>query len=271
MKKTGILAFFLALLFLLPPLSAGAVFYPEKNCDLLILLYHDLVEEETSASSNPLYATTPRKFEEDLKVLLSSGRLPLSLEDYASGCYRAGGRYFAVTFDDGYLSNYRFAYPVLKKYGIPGAVFAVVSTVGRSNHFKYYQADEMNDLVKVYSHSFGHLDLASLDSEELKKDLTLSFETLEKKLASPGGRFLAYPGGSYSVETVGVARACGAALQFVQDGSLLTASDLLTRVMVYYGSDMRKIVETHDFSRPVSLRLLRPESAAGAKGRIGAI
>src|SRR6185295_17051294 len=47
----------------------------------------------------------------------------------------------AVTFDDGYRDVYEQAFPILKRMGIPAAVFVVAGTVGTSqmlNHDRLY-------------------------------------------------------------------------------------------------------------------------------------
>src|SRR6185503_3039819 len=47
----------------------------------------------------------------------------------------------AITFDDGYSDVYEYAYPTLKRKGIPAAVFVVTDLVGRDHwqtHDKLY-------------------------------------------------------------------------------------------------------------------------------------
>src|SRR5262249_62100717 len=71
-------------------------------------------------------------FEKHLDWLASRFRL-VSLEEL--GLHLQSGRRFskpaaAITFDDGYADVYRNAFPILKKKGIPGAVFVVTSLVG---------------------------------------------------------------------------------------------------------------------------------------------
>lgn len=243
-RKSGkaIPAILLALLLFLLP--AEGIFHKEKSCELFILLYHDLTEDEKAAESNRLYATTPEKFEADLVSVSEMGYQPLSLLDFYEGNYEAGGRYFSVTFDDGYLSNYLLAFPILEKLGIPGDIFTVVGTVGRSNHFKYFHADEMEKtgLVRIYSHTLSHLDMTSLEETELREDISESFSLLEERLSLSRPRLISYPGGSYNDETISVLRECGAEIQFVQDTPPLSPPDLVKRYMVYFDTDMASLL-----------------------------
>jgi len=255
---------------LLPAGSAGAVFYPEKSCDLFILLYHDLVDEKT-AEGNPLFTTTAQRMEENLHFLLDSGYEPLSLAAYCDGEYEAGGKYFCITFDDGYLSNYTEAFPLLKRMGIPGDIFAVTDTVGRSNHFKYFHADEMeaDGTVRIYSHSSAHSDLATLTDDALRLDVQGAFEMLETRLAREDRhRLIAYPGGSYNESTIAILRECGALLQFVQSVPDIPPTDLLKRYMVYYHSDMAALLAEFEGDQPFALHEPQPKHAADDRARI---
>ncbi len=51
------------------------------------------------------------------------------------GRYDESRRYAVVTFDDGWLDNYRYAYPVLKHHGIPATIFLATGLVGTAGWF----------------------------------------------------------------------------------------------------------------------------------------
>jgi peptidoglycan/xylan/chitin deacetylase (PgdA/CDA1 family) len=101
----------------------------------LVLGYHRVVEEfgATADVEMPSMLISSRMFERHLDCI---GRhfTFVSLDDI--GEHAAGGRRFdkpvaAVTFDDGYRDVYEHAFPILKRKGIPAAVFVVTGLIGR--------------------------------------------------------------------------------------------------------------------------------------------
>ena len=133
----------------------------EKEGRVVILLYHDLVEKELGENNNPEYCTTGEKFRLDIETLLNRGWKSISSEMYAKGEYDKGENYFIITFDDGYISNYTIAYPIMLELGVYGDIFTCTGNVHFSNHFKWDQGQEMEDsgYVKLYSHTHRHYSL----------------------------------------------------------------------------------------------------------------
>lgn len=246
--------------------SALAVFYPQKRCFLIILLYHDIVETAEEAGSNPLYSTTKEKFEEDMLFWLNEGYEPLSLRMYYDGEYKTNGRYFCVTFDDGYLSNYTMAFPILQKYSIYGDIFIVPGTVELDNHFKYNQADEMEQsgLIAIYSHSYSHNNLTEYTSDELIADTNDVYDDFESNLSKRDRvMMISYPGGQYNAQTVETLREAGYKMQFVQNLPERGSTDLLKRYMVYYNTKMQKILQ--DYESEWSIAKIRDYSVNNGK------
>lgn len=101
----------------------------------LILGYHRIVEdfEGTSRQAMPSMLTSVEMFERHLDVVSQHFRF-VTLDEIgerlATG-HRLTERLAAVTFDDGYRDNYEHAFPILKRKGIPAAVFVVTDLVGK--------------------------------------------------------------------------------------------------------------------------------------------
>jgi peptidoglycan/xylan/chitin deacetylase (PgdA/CDA1 family) len=101
----------------------------------LVLGYHRVVEDFGAAARTemPSMLISSRMFERHLDCI---GRHFTFVTLDEIGQHIAGGRRFerpvaAVTFDDGYRDVYENAFPVLKRKGIPGAVFVVTDLIGR--------------------------------------------------------------------------------------------------------------------------------------------
>ncbi len=102
----------------------------------LVLGYHRVVENFRSSSA---YSIAPmlismRTFESQLDWIGRRFEF-ISLDDLAD--VMEGKKHFrkpvaAITFDDGYVDVYRYAFPLLKRKGIPWAMFVVTDRLGTS-------------------------------------------------------------------------------------------------------------------------------------------
>jgi peptidoglycan/xylan/chitin deacetylase (PgdA/CDA1 family) len=59
-------------------------------------------------------------------------------------------RYCVVTFDDGWLDNYLYAYPLLKKHQIPATIFLPTSFIGTD---RWFWPDQVGSLLRQYDSS----------------------------------------------------------------------------------------------------------------------
>jgi peptidoglycan/xylan/chitin deacetylase (PgdA/CDA1 family) len=101
----------------------------------LVLGYHRVVEDFAAVARTemPSMLTSTAMFERHLDCI---GRRFQFVSVDEIGIRLASGTPFerpvaAVTFDDGYRDVYEHAYPVLKRKGIPAAVFVVTDLIGR--------------------------------------------------------------------------------------------------------------------------------------------
>jgi len=84
-------------------------------------------------------------------------------------------RTISITFDDGYRDNYTYAFPILKKYGLPATVFIIVNEVGRLDRLSWDEIKEMQDsgIITFGSHTLGPEPLIKISSKaELRKHMS---------------------------------------------------------------------------------------------------
>ena len=165
----------------------------------------------------------------------------------------------AITFDDGYLDNYIFAFPILKRYNIKVAIFVVIDWVeeaskgqgvrvkgqevilpfhhegkeliakGQSHKvvMNWDMIKEMKEsgLVEFYSHTMSHSKCSELSDEKLIRELEGSKRVLEQRLSKPC-QYLCWPKGLFNISSVNIAKKAGyTALFTTKRGVTKTHSD----------------------------------------------
>lgn len=105
-----------------------------------MLMYHRVLtrEEVTLQSVQPGMFVLDNVFAQQMSFLKKNFTL-LSFQElldlWRGGTWNHRARYCVVTFDDGWLDNYRHAYPVLQKLGIPATIFLPTDYVGTDEWF----------------------------------------------------------------------------------------------------------------------------------------
>ena len=137
---------------------------PPQSATIPILMYHHLDEVGNDAT-----IVTPERFEEHMQALSRAGYtaiLPRDLRAFVEKGTPLPDRAVLITFDDGYLSNYEIAWPILEHYGLRAAIFVIGRSVGTDRykdtgreitpHFTWTQAAEMvaSGHIEIQSHTF---------------------------------------------------------------------------------------------------------------------
>jgi peptidoglycan/xylan/chitin deacetylase (PgdA/CDA1 family) len=106
---------------------------PARDC-LLVLNYHRIGNAEDDLFDPGVFSATADEF--DYQIAYLKRRLSLvTLEEalaYIDGTEKKKTHRCRVlmTFDDGYLDNYKIAYPILRLHGVQGVFFLATSMVG---------------------------------------------------------------------------------------------------------------------------------------------
>ena len=138
----------------------------EQEYKIPILLYHHL--SETAAESDTVLS--PANFECQMKLLYENGYKAISFEDliqFVEKGKRLPEKAVVITFDDGYYSNYEYAFPILQKYGFEATIFVIGHSIGQdmykdtghkiTPHFGTKEMQEMlaSGLIKIHSHTLN--------------------------------------------------------------------------------------------------------------------
>ena len=170
-----------------------------------VLLYHHLVKESelTAAQSQNDSVMSVEQFSAQMKYLFDNKYYTASLyelELYIDGKMNLPERTVVITFDDGYRSNTKYAYPILKNYDFHASIFLITSLIGEKEnvieHAGWSDLKKCGDVFSYHSHSHnlhklqrdGRSSLITSDSSAVVEDLLIS-----KALLSTS--YLAYPYG----------------------------------------------------------------------------
>ena len=103
-----------------------------------VLYFHSIAPYQHPQWVNSFLTLEVKYFEAVVRMLARRKHRFLDLDEYleirSKPALAGKGRYVCLTFDDGYLDNYVFAYPILKKFKAKGTIFvnpALVQIEGR--------------------------------------------------------------------------------------------------------------------------------------------
>lgn len=153
-----------------------------------VLLYHALVRSsQPSAESREVkYEVTAATFQNHVRRIRAGGRRVLSMKEIldASGVPSSESA-VGITFDDGFVSDYEEAFPVLVKEGARGDFFVNTANIGKPGYLSWEQIREMHGGgMGIHSHGHSHAALSLLPLDGLRRELATSRKLLEDKLGS---------------------------------------------------------------------------------------
>lgn len=223
--------------------------------DLLILCYHAVSDRWPADLS-----VTPAAFEKQLRGLQRSGYQAITLSEVRTA---RPEKALVVTFDDGYLSTYTEAAPILARLRMPATLFVPSDYIGRGRPMVWPGIDQWLDspyrdeLIpldwekvqelaeagwEIGSHTCSHPKLTRLPETELEREMTASRVTIETALRLPCTT-IAYPYGDVDDRVAEAAATAGYQLGVGLPARWTPATDpmQLPRVGVYNGQSGLKL------------------------------
>ena len=180
-------------------IAAGtAVLFLRTAYTIPVLMYHSIDHKDKATK----LSVSPESFERQMKFLHDHHYNVVGLEkivSYMRNNEKVPPRTVAITFDDSFYNNYKNAFPVLKRYGFPAAIFVITSKIGQKGYSGWKELKEMSDsgLVTIGSHTVKHRWLPTMGTKDLDNELRASKEVLEKNLGKPVDIFC-YPIGAHN-------------------------------------------------------------------------
>ena len=177
-----------------------------------ILFYHKVNYLNPESTEQCLYVT-PKDFEKQMNLLKKWNYMTVSLDDVVSSAKRNKEfpkKPIVITFDDGYLDNYTYAFPIMKNRGFTGTVFLTTDAVGKTMVFdeskekipdKFMSWEDAKKMAafgfSFGSHSCAHKRMTKLTDEEAWDEITKSKQIIEENLSQPV-KYFCYPYGDYN-------------------------------------------------------------------------
>lgn len=181
-----------------------------KRMPVPILMYHVISKAPAGVTNAELWVDKD-VFADEMRALQAAGYTAITLRQAWDG-WKDGGplprKPIVLTFDDGYLSHYTHAKPVLRKLGWPGVLYLTTRNIGPDG----LTERQLRSLIKagweIDSHTRTHPDLTTLDDATLAQELTDSRTELQQRLGVPVD-FFAYPAGRYDARVQAAVKAAG--------------------------------------------------------------
>ena len=215
-----------------------------------VLMYHHVCPHPG------LVTVSPETFEEHMAYLARKKYRALAADEFLEflqGKRVLSGRHVLITFDDGYLDNYVYAYPILQRYGLKATIFAITGLIGDGAARAYLgaakvlpatpdhrackaavaegrsdevmlrwpeiEAMEASGAVEIHSHTHTHQrwDQLHADNKQrfdaVESDLDASRTALKTHLGRES-RHLCWPWGYFEPEYQSIAARIGFAAQY---------------------------------------------------------
>ena len=217
--------------------SAGSIQYP-------VIAENSLLEPPSYAGFEPLpsftyhhvdpkitndITITPATFEAELKTLQSLGYHSVTAREVVEHQIKGTplpDKPVMLSFDDGWITQYTNAWPLLQKYGFKATFFINPQPIS-AGYRAYLTRDMVETLAKagndIESHTWRHYPLTrsrTVSAAAFQKGNVSELTRASAWIATAAGQApvaICYPYGYYDLEAIGLARAVGYSAGFSVD------------------------------------------------------
>lgn len=162
-----------------------------------LLMYHAVSQPHTRCDDADQYLSVGKEsFQQQITGIIGLGHSICCLQNALENDSVKLGCKTVFTFDDGHISNYQAALPILVDNSATADFFINPGNVGKQNFINWAELREMAGVgMSIQSHGYRHVYLTSLTDSRLRENLLRSRLEIEENvgtkvniLAPPGGR-----------------------------------------------------------------------------------
>ena len=189
-----------------------------KDYGLISIMYHRFNESKYPSTNIQLDV-----FKEQLNIIKKQEIRFIHPKDFEKSLSQnKKERKILFTVDDGLISFYENAWPILKEKKIPFILFVNTREVGAYNYMNWEQIKELysSDLVEIGNHSHSHEYLVDTSADVIKNDIAESIRIFKKNLGK-NSDFFSYPFGEYSLEFKQIIKEFGFKYAFGQHSGVI--------------------------------------------------
>lgn len=217
-----------------------------------ILVYHSMAPHGPNQSAmQRYYDVAPEAFLKQMQYLKDAGYTVISLDylaDALSETINLPPKSVVITFDDGWRSQYSYAFPVLKKFGYTATFFIFTNAIDSNYFLTWDQVRLMNNAgMQIGGHTESHPYLPDIhDTAQLRDEIIGGKRIIEDQIHQKIYTF-AYPFGHYSDTIISVVKEAGyKAARSTYKGTHHSKADLYTLRAIEVTDDFNKFVQNLD-------------------------
>lgn len=256
---------------------------------IIVLMYHRVND---NFEPNPLLVST-KAFRQQMQYLHNHKYRVIGISELVSELNRSASsqvlnpkvqkrlssKTVLITFDDGYRSNYLYAYPILKEFAFPATIFLTTGMIAADKANPKYKIMPFVDAdmlsweniremaengIEFGAHAVNHPHLTQINIEEAKREIEESKKVVYEFTGLPVSAF-SYPYGEYNEDIKKLVKEAGFDCAFtVKPGMNREGGDLLElRRIVINGNDslfdFKKKIITGRYGILHKLAQIRPD------------
>jgi peptidoglycan/xylan/chitin deacetylase (PgdA/CDA1 family) len=184
-----------------------------------VLMYHRVDVTAPSDYVSQALTVSPAQFAAELQYLHDRGLRTVGIAELERDllAHRSVAREVLLTFDDGYADQFRYAFPILQRYGDVATFFVNVGTLDTPRHMRWDEVEAMSRAgMSIGCHGVTHADLSELAAPAQSYQIDRCVQMLSAHLHSTVLAY-AYPSGAFDAQTIALEQQAGLIFGFTTD------------------------------------------------------